>query len=127
MLRLSIFCPEYMSLIFHSLNYLSGMERSQKPLENYLDRGVFYYAAPGKFLFEMDSVGRFLVTDGKEIIVEKQENAKDSDINLFLLGSVMGAAILQRGLIPLHGSTVVKGNRLCYMRKIRRWKIHPSC
>jgi len=59
----------------------------------------------------MDSVGRFLVTDGKEIIIEKRKNAKASDVILFLLGSVMGAAILQRGLIPLHASTFVKDKK----------------
>ena len=79
-------------------------------LDDYVDRGVFYFAAPGKFLFEMDGIGRFLVNDGKEIIVQKQENAEDSEVNLFLLGSVMGATLLQRGLIPLHGSTITKNN-----------------
>ena len=80
-------------------------------LDNYKDKGVFYYAAPGRFLFEMDSVGRFWVNEGKEIIIEKHKTAIDTEVNLFLLGSVMGAALLQRGLTPLHGSAILKDGR----------------
>ena len=78
---------------------------------DYADQGAFYYAAPGKFLFEMDSIGRFWVEGGKEITVEKNDDANQKELTLFLLGSVMGAVLLQRGLTPIHGCTVMKDRK----------------
>jgi hypothetical protein len=82
--------------------------RVPETMENYADKGTFYFAAPGRFLFGMDAIGRFWAQDGKEIVVEKCKGVHEKELNLFLLGSVMGAAILQRGLTPVHGCAVLK-------------------
>ncbi len=44
--------------------------------------------------------------NGKEIIIDRAPQADDTDVRLFLLGSVMGALMHQRGRLPLHGSAI---------------------
>ena len=65
-----------------------------------------YQTAPGLFLLKIPNIARYLVKNGKEIIIDRAPQANDTDVRLFLLGSVMGALIHQRGGLPLHGSAI---------------------
>jgi len=69
-------------------------------------RGVRYQAAPGQLLLSVDGVARFLVLDGKEIVIARAPECDDESLRLFLLGSALGALLQQRGLLPLHASAV---------------------
>lgn len=80
-------------------------------MKDYVDRGTFYYAAPGRFLFSMDSVAKYMVKQGEEIIIEREKDALDSEVKLFLTGSVFGAMLLQRGYTPLHGCAISKDDQ----------------
>lgn len=51
-------------------------------------------------------VGSFAVVGGREIIVDALPGVPDRNIRLFLLGSVMGLLLHQRGLFPLHANAV---------------------
>ncbi|MBT5873547.1 MAG: hypothetical protein HOH43_09025 [Candidatus Latescibacteria bacterium] len=66
----------------------------------------FFDAKPGQLLFRVDDVARFLVTDGKEIVVDRVPGSDDNQMYLFLTGSAFGALIHQRGLLPFHASAV---------------------
>jgi hypothetical protein len=66
----------------------------------------YYEVRPGVFRLEIKGVGRYLVEDGSRISVEPVEGSSADEIRLFLLGSVIGALLYQRGLFPLHGSAV---------------------
>ena len=68
--------------------------------------GVRYQAVPGQLLLTVDGVARFLVRDGKEIIVERATESDDDSLRLFLLGSAMGALLQQRGVLTLHSSVI---------------------
>jgi len=74
-------------------------------------RGVLYQARKDDFLFRLDTVGSFRVQNGKEITVERLNKATDDEVRLFLLGSAFGALLMQRNLLPFHGSTVVKDDK----------------
>ena len=63
--------------------------------------------APGRLLSWVDGVARFLVVDGREIIVQPAPGVAESDLRLFLLCTPMGGLLLQRGLLPLHASAIV--------------------
>lgn len=76
-------------------------------LENVRAAGVLYEAAPGEFLLELDGVARYWVRDGREIVVQKDVDADDDSVRVFLLGSALGALIHQRKMLPLHASAVV--------------------
>src|SRR5215510_9302338 len=68
--------------------------------------GAHYQAAPGQLLLTIDGVARFLVQDGAEIIVERAPESDDDSLRLFLLGSVIGALLQQRGTLTLHSSVI---------------------
>ncbi|MBI4868131.1 MAG: hypothetical protein HY816_14385 [Candidatus Wallbacteria bacterium] len=69
-------------------------------------RGVAYQATADRFLLDVVSVARFLVTAGSEIRVQPHSGADQTSVQLFLLELVMGAILHQRGLLPLCGSAV---------------------
>lgn len=80
--------------------------RVSEGLEAPLPDGSGYQALPGKFLLKIKDIGSFLVLNGNEIIIDRAPQASDNDVRLFLLGSVLGALLHQRGLLPLHGSAI---------------------
>jgi hypothetical protein len=70
-----------------------------------------YQAAPDRFLFQVEGVGRYYVADGECIVVEPLESAEAKAVRLFLLGTTFGSLLLQRGILPIHGSAVVIDGR----------------
>ena len=69
-------------------------------------RGARFQAAPGRLLAWLDEVARYLAVDGREIIVQPESGAIESDLRLFLMCSPIGALLLQRGVLPLHASAI---------------------
>ena len=47
-------------------------------------------------------VGRFVLMAGRRVVVHAVPGASDDLVRQYLLGSVLGAALMQRGLVPLH-------------------------
>ena len=60
---------------------------------------------PG-FVFTAPDV-RFCVTDGRQVVVDAGPDLLQSDLRLYLLGTVMGLICHQRGLLPLHAATIL--------------------
>jgi len=58
-------------------------------------------------LIRVAGVGRYLVTDGNEILVDPDGAATDHEIRVYLLGTCIGALLHQRGFLVLHASGVV--------------------
>lgn len=67
--------------------------------------------SPHGVWFQIDGIARFLVRGGDEIVIERIGDAGDGAIRAFLLGTAIGAVLLQRGMLPLHASAVVIGER----------------
>lgn len=61
----------------------------------------------GNGLLQLPMAGRFLVRPSGDITIAPQPQASEAEIRLFLLGSVLGLVCHQRGLLPLHASSVV--------------------
>ncbi|WHY91008.1 aldolase [Neobacillus cucumis] len=57
-------------------------------------------------MFKVLDVAIFLIEEGKRITVSPINEYKEDVIRLYLLGSCMGAILMQRGIFPLHGSAV---------------------
>lgn len=57
-------------------------------------------------LFKIQAVGIFSVQKGREILYSPFADADDDLIRLYLLGTCMGAILMQRRVLPLHGSAV---------------------
>ncbi|MGG0237757.1 HPr kinase/phosphorylase [Bacillus rhizoplanae] len=58
-------------------------------------------------MFYIPDVAFFSVQSGKRIIVSPINYADDSLIRLYILGTCMGVVLMQRKILPLHGSAVV--------------------
>jgi hypothetical protein len=63
-------------------------------------------AADGATLIEVAAVGRFLLRNGCEIMVEPAPSAALIEIETLLMGAVAGVLLHQRGIFPLHASCV---------------------
>jgi hypothetical protein len=69
-------------------------------------QGECYQITRTQLLLKIDHVGRYLVSNGNEIVVERAPEASEDDVRVFLLGSVLGALLHQRGVLPLHASAI---------------------
>ena len=69
-----------------------------------------------EFELSIDGVATYKVKGGRHIDIIPHEGADKESIELFLNGSVLGAVLFQRGIIPLHGSSFIhkgKGVIVC--------------
>jgi hypothetical protein len=59
-----------------------------------------------EYLIDMPEIARFLVRDGTEILVEPAPAHDENELRVFLLGSIFGILCHQRGIVPLHASSI---------------------
>lgn len=71
--------------------------------------GVCFEVSGDTFLLKLPLIARYLVSAGRQIVFEPADGADPEAVRLFLLGSAIGAALHQKGLLPLHGSSVRVG------------------
>lgn len=68
--------------------------------------GVCFAAQPNTLLCWLAGVARFHVVEGREIVIEAAPQAADEAVRSLLFSSPLAGLLLQRGLLPLHGSCV---------------------
>jgi len=66
--------------------------------------------APGVLHLIVDRVARYLIRDGKEIVIDRDPEANDDDVRLFRFGSAFDSLIHPRGILAQHGSVIVVGS-----------------
>jgi hypothetical protein len=69
--------------------------------------GVLWRAAPGRLLFDVPDVARYLVSDGKLVEVEPRPGADAGSVRRFLRMTPRAALYLQRGIPVLHAAVAV--------------------
>lgn len=85
-------------------------------LPNAVGRGGAFESAPGRLLLKVPNVGRFLVRDGREILVDPESAAQPAEVRAFLMGSAFAALLHQNGILPLHASTIeVDGEAVAFV------------
>ncbi|WP_106496644.1 aldolase [Lentibacillus sp. Marseille-P4043] len=57
-------------------------------------------------MFKVDRVAIYFIQGGNKIIVSPLEGANEDQIRLFILGTSMGALLMQRKVLPLHGTAL---------------------
>ncbi len=75
-------------------------------LDTPLDEAYFFQASAGEFLFKVEGVANYYITNGEQIIVQPSSQLNFRTIKLYLLGTAIGVLLMQRGIVPIHGSTV---------------------
>lgn len=58
------------------------------------------------YMFRIPNIATFCVQQGKRIIVSPVKGTDNAHLSLFILGSCMGALLMQRKILPLHGSAL---------------------
>lgn len=62
---------------------------------------------PSEFSMTVKNVGSFYACNGKRIDYKVHEKADDASLELYMNGSVYGAILHQRRILPLHGSSFI--------------------
>lgn len=75
-------------------------------LTNAVGAGPFQQVTQNAALFQFPDVARYLVQDGKQIIIDPEDGAAENQIRLFLLGTAAALLLHQRGILPLHASGI---------------------
>lgn len=57
-------------------------------------------------MFQVPHTAIFSIQEGKKILFSPMIGAEEDKIRLYLLGSCMGALLMQRKILPLHGSAI---------------------
>ena len=88
--------------------YRVGVPRQVKdPL--YADR--FWQMNQQAFAMQVKGVASFYACHGREVEYAPAPGASQASVELYLNGSVYGAILHQRGILPLHGSSFVEQGR----------------
>ena len=74
------------------------------------DKDFHYSVAPTLFYLQIHDTARYLVIDKQKILVHPEPGATEEAIRIYLLGTCMGILLLQRGFLPLHGSSIATPN-----------------
>lgn len=78
--------------------------------------GWFETCGPDALQFNAAGTGRFRISGGREVVIDRTPGASDRDLRVFLLGSALGALLHQRGVLPLHANAIViDGKAIAFM------------
>jgi hypothetical protein len=77
-----------------------------KCLQDATHSGDCWQANSQEFLLHKEGVASYWVHGSGEVLINPAPGAKDSDIRIFLLGSVLGFLLHYRRILPLHASAI---------------------
>jgi hypothetical protein len=72
----------------------------------YDDKGFCQLVSPRRAVFNIEGVGRYLVSEGCRIIIEAEPGGSEKWLRYFLFGVIFGCLLYQRGVLLLHGSAI---------------------
>lgn len=75
-------------------------------LEHSLQNWPAFESNENEILLKMKTVGNFLIRNGNEIIIQKEDSISEDVLRLYLFGSAIGALLQQRGYLTLHASAI---------------------
>lgn len=70
-------------------------------------RGVCFEASRNQFILKLKEIADFYVEDGKRVFVSRKPGAEENDIKLYLSGLILSVLLYQRGIVPLHATSVL--------------------
>lgn len=66
----------------------------------------YYAMEENRIFFKVPDVAVFSIEDGEKIVVSPFEGSDEDESRLYILGTCMGAILMQRKVFPLHGSAI---------------------
>jgi len=73
--------------------------------------GPYVWVNTRSLWLQVPHVARFLVSEGREILINPESDIDEDSLRVFLLGSAFGALLFQRGYLVLHGNAIRIGDR----------------
>lgn len=61
---------------------------------------------PDLFRLRIDGIGRFEARGGTRLVIDPEAGARPAEVRAYLLGTMLGALLQQRGMLALHASAV---------------------
>lgn len=83
---------------------------SECGIESGIQLGPNLWVTDTSLWLQVPFVARFLVSNGNQIVIDPAPSADEASVRVFLLGSGLGALMLQRGYLVFHGAAVRIGN-----------------
>ena len=74
---------------------------------NLSDKQDEFVINKGLVMFQVPDIAIFAIQDGNKIFVSPMKEYEEDMIRLWILGTCMGAILMQRKVYPLHGSAVI--------------------
>ncbi|MFC3017646.1 HPr kinase/phosphorylase [Virgibacillus litoralis] len=71
------------------------------------EAGRYFVVEKDFTMFHVPDTAVYLVKNGREIFVSPIEGSEEDQVRLYILGTCMGALLMQRMVLPLHGSALV--------------------
>jgi hypothetical protein len=84
-------------------------EVSQDGLLSPMAAGAFYQSNTHEFWLNVPGVARYLVQSGNQMTITPYAGSDEDSIRLFLLGSCLGALLMQRDVFLLHANAIKIG------------------
>jgi len=94
----------------HAPVAIGATDVSASGLEGADIRGACFQAKANEIWLDIPSVGRLHIRDGRSIGYARDDGADDALLRAFLLGSGLGALLIQRGYTVIHGNAVEMGD-----------------
>ncbi|AYA77622.1 aldolase [Bacillus sp. Y1] len=110
-----IYFPELTQVTekYGDIDIIIRFDYSSKLREVFKESSLFCIVKDKKVFIRVPNIAYFSIESGSKIICTPIGSIKENQIRLYLLGTCMGALLLQRKIIPLHGS-VVEINKKAY-------------
>ncbi|WP_420841231.1 aldolase [Evansella clarkii] len=78
----------------------------QETWDSHTKDNDYFYIEKDFILVNIPKVGIFSIHGGKEIVVSPFKDVQEDQLRLYMLGTCMGAVLMQRRILPLHGSAI---------------------
>lgn len=107
-LHATLACPELPSGGEDPPDVILREGRAPAALANPKRQGVCFQATAEQVLLQVPGVARFLISAGREILIDREPGSDDASVRGFLLDLAIGAILQQRGRLTLHASAVAR-------------------
>src|SRR5690625_3352100 len=107
-----IFLPELKTVRFedHEQDLVIKKEELTDLWSGYVKTESYYYIKESFCMVRVPDVGIYKIENGNSISVSPFEGSDDGQIRLYILGTCMGVILMQRKILPIHGSCIaIKG------------------
>lgn len=85
---------------------IGGVPDAPDPAQGWRAISPFVQVAEGRFWLTVPGVARFTIEHGTQVHVSPNTGVDEASVRVFLLGSVLGAVLFQRGFLVLHGNAI---------------------